>query len=346
MPSSFSEGGDNLNKDTIAYQLSNIKHSYGNFTLKIPEFSISAGESIGLSGPNGSGKSTLLRLLAMLEKPAQGDVSLLYSQPGAVPVTLLQQDPYLLKRSVFDNVVYGLKIKKETTGLKQKVHEALETVKLDPAKFMHRKWFELSGGEAQRVALASRIILKPSVLLLDEPVANVDADTSRAISEAIRIMKKEYGTTLVITSHDMSWLTTVTDRIWKMHNGRITGSGNVNIIPGPWAERENHLFVSKLPDNTEIYAARPPESDSVAILKPEEIIVADGDIENISAANRLKGTVKMMFTDEMSGDIRLEVEVSGSIFTVLITEASAVKMNILPGKSVYLIFKATSLTWA
>lgn len=335
-----------MNKDNIIYKLSNIKHSYGNFTLKIPEFSISAGESIGLSGPNGSGKSTLLRLLAMLEKPDKGDIALLNIRKERVPVTLLQQDPYLLKRPVFDNVAYGLKIKKDTTQLKLKVQEALETVRLDPAKFMHRKWLELSGGEAQRVALASRIILKPSVLLLDEPVANVDIETSGAISEAIRTMKKEYGTTLVTTSHDMSWLTTVTDRIWKMHNGRITGSGNVNIIPGPWTERENHLFVAKLPGGTEIYAARPPESDSVAILKPEEIIVADADIENISATNRLKGTVKMMFTDEMSGDIRLEVEVSGKIFTVLITEASAVKMNILPGKSVYLIFKATSLTWA
>ncbi len=335
-----------MNKDNIIYQLNNIKQSYGNFTLKIPEFSINAGESIGLSGPNGSGKSTLLRLLALLEKPAEGDISLLKIRPGTVPVTLLQQDPYLLKRPVFDNVAYGLKIKKDTTLLKQKVQKALETVRLDPAKFMYRKWFELSGGESQRVALASRIILQPSVLLLDEPVANVDTDTSRAVSDAIRTMKKEYGTTLVITSHDMSWLTTVTDRIWKMHNGRITGSGNVNIIPGPWTERENHLFVSKLPDSTEIYASRPPESDSVAILNPEEIIVADSEIENISAANRLKGTVKMMFTDEMSGDIRLEVEASGRIFTVLITEASAVKMNILPGKMVYLIFKATSLTWA
>lgn len=335
-----------MTKGKNIFQLSNIKQSYGNFTLKIPEFSITAGESIGLSGPNGSGKSTLLRLLALLEKPDEGEISLLHSRIDVTPVTLLQQDPYLLKRSVFDNVAYGLKIKNETADLKKRVHDALETVKLDPSEFMYRKWFELSGGEAQRVALASRIILKPAVLLLDEPVANVDTETSRAISETIKTMKKEYGTTLVVTSHDMSWLTTVTDRIWKMHNGRITGSGNVNIFPGPWSEKENHLFVSKLPGGTEIFAARPPESDSVAILNPEDIIIADQDIEKISATNRLKGTVKTMFADEMSGDIRLEIDVPGKVFTVLITEASAVKMNILPGKKVYLIFKATSLTWA
>lgn len=211
---------------------------------------------------------------------------------------------------------------------------------------MNRRWFELSGGEAQRVALASRIILKPEVLLLDEPVANVDSETSRSISKAIKTMNKNFSTTMVITSHDMTWLTNVTDKIWKMHNGRITGSGNVNIISGPWLKDKNNLFKTKLPGGGNIFAANPPEKDSVAVLHPEEIIIAEKDVENISAMNKLRGTIKTMYKDEMSGDIRLDIEVSGKNFTALITEISAIKMNILPGKDVHLIFKATSLTWA
>lgn len=334
------------NNENIIYKLKNIEHSYDEFTLKIPEFYINTGTSYGLSGPNGSGKSTLLRILALLETPNKGIVLFSSKNNNNTEVTLLQQDPYLLKRSVFDNVSYGLMVKKEKVNLKKRVAEALEVVSLDPDKFMNRRWFELSGGEAQRVALASRIILKPAVLLLDEPVANVDADTSRSISEAIKTMQKKFSTTLVITSHDMTWLTNVTDKIWKMHNGRITGSGNVNIISGPWLKDKNNLFKTKLPGGGNIFAANPPEKDSVAVLHPEEIIIAEKDVENISAMNKLRGTIKTMYKDEMSGDIRLDIEVSGKNFTALITEISAIKMNILPGKNVHLIFKATSLTWA
>ncbi len=333
-------------KENTIYKLNNIKHSYDKFTLNIPEFSIDTGTSTGLSGPNGSGKSTLLRILALLENPDQGSVLFNNKHNSNTAVTLLQQDPYLLKRSVFDNVSYGLIVKKEKGNLKQRAAEALEVVSLDPDKFMNRRWFELSGGEAQRVALASRIILKPAVLLLDEPVANVDIETSRTISEAIKTMQKDFSTTLVITSHDMTWLTNVTDKIWKMHNGQITGTGNVNIISGPWLKNKNNLFQTKLPGGENIFAANPPEKDSVAILQPEEIIIAEKDIENISAMNKLKGTIKTMYKDKMSGDIRLDIEVSGKNFTALITETSAIKMNILPGKSIHLIFKATSFTWA
>ena len=110
--------------------------------------------------------------------------------------------------------------------------------------------------------------------------------------------------------------------------------------------RKKHLFKTALPDGAAVYATRPPGDDSVAILNPEEIIIAENDINHISAINRLKGTVKMMYKDEMSGDIRLDIEVSVKNFTALITEASAVEMNILPGKKVCIIFKATSLIWA
>lgn len=332
-------------KENTIYKLKDIKHSYDEFTLNIPEFHINTGTSTGLSGPNGSGKSTLLRILALLENPDQGAVLFNNKHNSNTAVTLLQQDPYLLKRSVFDNVSYGLMVKREKGNLKKRAAEALEVVSLDPGKFMNRRWFELSGGEAQRVALASRIILKPAVLLLDEPVANVDAETSISISEAIKTMQKDFSTTLVITSHDMTWLTNVTDKIWKMHNGRITGSGNVNIINGPWLRDKNNLFKTKLPGGEDIFAANSPGQDAVAILQPDEIIIAEKNIESISAMNELKGTIKTMYKDEMSGDIRLDIEVSGKNFTALITETSATKMNILPGKNIHLIFKATSLTW-
>ncbi len=332
-------------KDTPLYELCDIKHGYNQFILRIPELKIGRGDAIGLAGPNGSGKSTLMRILAMLEPPDHGYISFNPSGRRKTSVTMLQQDPYLLKRSVYDNVCYGLKVRKDKKNMRDRVIEALEIVNLDPAKFIHRKWYELSGGEAQRVALASRIILKPDALLLDEPVANVDTESSYAISEAVKMMRKLYSTTLIISSHDISWLSNVTDTVWKLHDGRITGSGNINILPGPWEQTGKKLWLYRLPEGAPVYATRPPEPDAIGILQPHEIIISDKNIKDISAVNRLQATIKLMTVEEKTGRIRIEAEASGKIINIQITESSAKKMQIIPGKKVFLIFKATSIIW-
>lgn len=327
------------------YELSEIKHGYSGFTLDIPEFRIHAGSAVGLSGPNGSGKSTLIRLLAFLEYPASGEVRFNSTGEKRMSVTMLQQDPYLLKRSVYDNVCYGLKARGDYSDLKKRVSEALETVNLNHEKFMHRKWHELSGGEAKRVALASRIILMPQALLLDEPVANVDAESSIAISAAIRRMRELHSTTLVISSHDLTWLNLVADTVWKLHDGKIAGSGSANIIPGPWTKEKQNLWRAALPGGEKIYATEPPSSDSIAILYPNEIIISEKKIADTSAINRLKAEIKLLASEGDPGKIRVELEASGKVLNAHITETSAKKMNIYPGKKIYILFKATSLVW-
>ncbi|HOP62075.1 MAG TPA: ATP-binding cassette domain-containing protein [Spirochaetota bacterium] len=333
-----------MNK-TPLYELKDIKHTYNRFMLRIPELIIERGDSIGLAGPNGSGKSTLMRLLALLEEPAHGSVAFHPSGERKTSVTMLQQDPYLLKRSVYDNVSYGLKIRKDRRSLRERVAESLDLVNLDPAKFMHRSWYELSGGEAQRVALASRIILKPDALLLDEPVANVDTESSYAISEAVKKMREMHSTTLIISSHDISWLNNITDKVLKLHNGRITGAGNINILPGPWIKGEKGLWQYTLPEGYSVYATEPPEPDSIGILHPHEIIISDRKVKNISAVNKVPATVKLMVKEEKTGSIRVEADASGRIINIEITEESAKKMQIIPGKKIFLIFKATSVIW-
>ncbi|MFP3981910.1 MAG: ATP-binding cassette domain-containing protein, partial [Desulfobacterales bacterium] len=159
------------------YELENIRQVYADrVVLEIDRMVVYPGEIIGISGPNGSGKSTLLRILALVESPVQGRV--FFSGRPTNPndlqsrrqITLLSQSPYLLKRSVLGNVSYGLKIR-GITGKREKARAALSMVGLDPQEFAGRMWYELSGGEAQRVALAARLALGPRALLLDEPTA-------------------------------------------------------------------------------------------------------------------------------------------------------------------------------
>ncbi len=162
---------------TPLYELQGVVRRYGDrVALDVPELAIHPGEIVGLVGPNGSGKSTLLRTLAFLDPPDEG--MLLFRGAPACPATpelrrqatLLLQEPYLLKTSIFENVAYGVRLRGEKDPV-GRVRKALEAVGLDYDAFARRPWHALSGGEAQRVALASRLALRPAVLLLDEPTA-------------------------------------------------------------------------------------------------------------------------------------------------------------------------------
>ena len=99
---------------------------------------------------------------------------------------------------------------------------ALEVVGLDPDKFRKRQWFELSGGEVQRVALAARLVLKPKLLLMDEPTASLDEKSALLIRQAAMSAREEYCASLVVASHDMTWLKAIADRIIHLENGIIT----------------------------------------------------------------------------------------------------------------------------
>lgn len=327
------------------YELKNIEHGYGRFRLVVPELKIPKGSSLGLSGPNGSGKSTLMRILARLEEPLSGE--LVFSPNGRShhSVTMLQQDSFLLKRSVYDNVAYGLRARGDRHDLKVRAAAALEMVNLDPGKFMHRKWHQLSGGEAQRVALAARIILRPEVLLLDEPVANVDEESSRVISEAIRRLKSEHDATIIVSSHDLTWLSSVTENILKLSGGKILGSGNTNIINGPWTRGNDMLWYAELPGGAKVFSSGPHEGEAIAVLHPNDIILSTKKAGRISARNCLEGVVTLLVSENSGAVIRVEAEVSGKIFNAYITRSSASRMRIYPGSRIFLIFKATSIVW-
>ena len=193
---------------TPLYEGHDLRRRYGGRpALFLPHLRLERGQPLALTGPNGSGKSTLLRLLAFLETPDEGRLEF-FGSPGVSPrleATLLLQEPYLLKRSVFENVAYGLRARGRTADLAEKVGAALEAVGFAPSRVIRRQWRELSGGEKQRVALAARLVLRPLALLLDEPTSNLDVRSAAAIQKAVRDAV-DAGTTVVVASHDEGWL--------------------------------------------------------------------------------------------------------------------------------------------
>lgn len=338
--------------DGILYRLEELKLRYKeNFTLDIPSLTIGAGDSVGFSGPNGCGKTTLLRILAFLESGYSGRLFFKgreeAGQNAALRsrVTYLLQDPYLLKRSVYENVAYGLKIRGERHGLRKRVFDTLHGVGLDPHACSSRRWNELSGGETKRVALASRLILKPEVLILDEPTANVDRKSALRIRKAIERIREEYRMSLVIASHDYIWLHDITGTVLQISGGRIVGEGTDNIIHGPWISDVSDLSKKKLPDGQWIYGACAPHAHSVAVLKPSSIIISKKPPSEISAQNILSGVVAHMWEDSASEKVRVEIDISGTTFNCLITHYAAEDLKLLPGKKVWVVFKASSLLW-
>lgn len=208
--------------------------------MRMDDLRIERGSILGLAGHNGSGKSTLMRLLALLDLADEGclrfkdNVFGRAAGPEAAAesglwkfrrdITMLGQESYLLKRSVGANLAYGLQlrgIKLTPAALLEQQSVSLRCVGLEPERYLHRSWRELSGGEAQRVALATRLILKPEVLLLDEPTASLDEDSAGLICKAALEARKRDGTTLIVVSHDWTWLKRISDNILRLKQGKV-----------------------------------------------------------------------------------------------------------------------------
>jgi tungstate transport system ATP-binding protein len=207
------------------YQLRHLQHCYGKRTvLDLPALDIERGELLALVGPSGAGKSTLLRLLQFLETPTRGTIIFngmhLNRQIDLTlrrSVVTVFQTPALLDRSVFDNVAYGLRLRGvPLRQTREAVWAALDQVGLRPlARAAART---LSGGEAQRTALARAIALKPHALLLDEPTANLDPYNVSLIEQIIRAHS---GTTIVLVTHNVFQARRLADRIGLLWDGQL-----------------------------------------------------------------------------------------------------------------------------
>ncbi len=195
--------------------------------LAVNRLDIYPGEILAFVGPSGSGKSTLLRLLNFLEPPTAGQViyrgeqfdpQRIVSLESRRTVTTVSQRPVLLNRSVRANVEFGLRLRgrRDREG---EVRAALEKVGL--VALEHQPARTLSGGEAQRVALARAMVIRPEVLLLDEPTANLDPYNVGVIEEAVRSLNTEHGTTVVLVTHNVFQARRLANRIALILEGKI-----------------------------------------------------------------------------------------------------------------------------
>ncbi|MEO8409540.1 MAG: ABC transporter ATP-binding protein [Propionivibrio sp.] len=343
-------------------ELKNIKKAYGSHeALKDVTLSIARGAFFTLLGPSGCGKTTLLRAIAGFHQQDAGDILLegqSISHLGANKrnVGMVFQDYALFPHlSVFDNVAFGLVQQKVAAAeVRERVNAILVTVHLD--ELAERMPHQLSGGQQQRVGLARALVIRPKVLLMDEPLSNLDAKLRVDLRRDIRSLQQTLDITTVYVTHDQEEALSVSDQVCVMHDGVVQQVGS------PWViyNRPANRFVATFVGSNNFLALEPDgageplvlgklldvpksvreqaSSGVVASIRPEKILVN----RPLSVPGvEIEGSVRQaMFTGR---ELQLTLEVAGHGLLDALTEPNPTMIALKPGDAVQLGIKAEDL---
>ena len=295
---------------------------------------IADGELFTLLGPSGCGKTTLLRLIAGFYRPDRGTLAFDERVVNELPpyarnIGMVFQNYALWPHmTVFQNIAYGLKLRGLSgEALTRRVGEGLRKVNL--AGLDHRFPGQLSGGQQQRVALARALVLNPDILLLDEPLSNLDAKVRVQVRAEIRKLQRDLGITTVYVTHDQEEALALSDRVAVMRDGRVAQIGaprelyerprtrfvadfvgTNNLVPGTVTEQEGGILLV----DTSLGPIRARAMDTVAVgrpcvlaIRPENVAVGEAPAD----ANRVCGRVTL--ASYLGNTLRYDVEAAGAV---------------------------------
>ncbi len=337
-------------------------------------FSILEKEFLVLLGPSGCGKTTLLRMIAGLEIPTEGEIylkdRLVFSSAKGVFVPAREREVGLVFQSyalwphmtVFENIAFGLKVKREgSEEISKKVDDILTYMQLDDMKDRYPQ--EMSGGQQQRVALARMLVTRPDILLMDEPLSNLDAKLRLEMREEIKNIHLQTGATTVYVTHDQVEGQTMASNIAVVNNGVIEqlappktiynrpanlfvadfiGSPTINLIEGRTSLRGDDGEISIETDIlslTTAYKDIEADREVVAAIRPENISIVQGEFDNT-----LSGEVRTLLPS--GPETVLRVRRGKQVFSLLVTQdvnfSQGQKVLIrLPAENILLFDKKT-----
>ena len=318
------------------------------------------GETVALLGPNGAGKSTVLGVVAGLVAPTAGHVALSGRDlTGVLPhrrqVALLAQDPLLFPHlSVLDNVAFGPR----SRGSRREASRAAALAHLrtvDAEDLLDRRPAQLSGGQAQRVAVARALAAEPGVLLLDEPMAALDVDVAPAVRHVLRTALADR--TVLLVTHDPLDALLLADRVVVLEHGRVVEEGpshevltrprsafaarvaGLNLVPGRW---EGGAVVHPDAVVTGLPSASPPgeHAAAVAVFSPSAVSV----YAQAHAGSPRNGLAAVVTDVEPLGDrVRVRTRVGALALAAEVTPSAAAELDLVPGTRVHLAVKAVEV---
>ncbi len=318
----------------------------GRTVLDVDTLRLEPGARFAVVGPNGAGKSTLLRLLAFIERPAAG---LLTLEGRAVAsarqrllarrrVTMVEQRPFLFRGSVLENVAWGLRARGASKA--DAVRTALEALSLLQAKTLAaRDARGLSEGEIQRVAVARALATSPDVLLLDEPVSGADRAAQNGLYPAIAATQGRRPMTVCVASHQLEDAYRWADRILALLGGAPTPVTPENLFRVELLGGNPLKTIPLGPLTIEIVTDR--EGPATLAIPPEEILLSTAPLQS-SARNVIEG--RIVRVAEQGAAMRVVVAAAGSVELVaLITRRSFQELGLSIGGSVYAAFKSVAV---
>jgi len=315
---------------------------------------IEPGALVTLLGPSGCGKTTTLRIIAGLETATSGrvfigDNDVTRLPPNARDVTMMFQSYALFPHlTVFENVAYGLRVlRRPEAEIAKAVEEVLSMVGM--ASLGTRSPSALSGGQQQRVALARALVLRPKVLLFDEPLSNLDAKLRKRMREEIRLLQQRLGITAIYVTHDQAEALAISDRIVVMQAGRIAQIGGpielyrapanrfvaefigeANFLParietveGCWAD------ITIGPQRMRVLSPQLPPGPVTALVRPEAIRIR-------SRGDGLSGTIQKLSYLGSSADYTVDTALGSVLVTDydmsegVLTAGATVSLECLP----------------
>ncbi len=325
----------------------------GRTILDIPDLVIPAGKITSLIGPNGAGKTTLLHLLAFLDTPSSGTISFRASPVRFVAkdlhllrqkVVLVEQYPILFTGSVYKNLEFGLKVRKiEKKERNHLIQEALEMVGMQD--FMNAEAHKLSGGETKRVALARALVIKPEVLLCDEPTANVDYENQEIIQSILERANGREKISIIFATHSLSQAQRLSDQTVTLKVGRLSDLLRDNVLPASIVGQEDGRVICRLHNDVRITA--PVASHFAGIgsarifLNPAKISLLQSGEALAAQENLLPGKVVKIAGGNGHVKITIDVGVQVDIFLSL---PEYVRKPPLIGEAVFLYIPDEAIT--
>jgi iron(III) transport system ATP-binding protein len=291
-------------------ELDGLTKNYGDVpVVKDVNLAIDKGRLVCLLGPSGCGKTTTLRLIAGFIEPTEGEIRVggrIVSSPGsAMPpegrnMSMIFQSYALWPHmTVFENIAYGLTLRRLSKAeISSRVTEILEATKL--SALAERYPSELSGGQQQRVSLARALVVKPEILLLDEPLSNLDANLREEMRFEVRRLHDEYRYTTVYVTHDQAEAMTTANIIVVMKDGVIEQAGS----PEDIYQRPQSEFVARFIGGTNILKGKKADKDVVACDGGIVLRCASGDyaVDGATAVSVRQHDIKLSATGPRNGE--------------------------------------------
>ena len=206
-------------------KISNIRKTFGDFSLQVEHIDFSAPKIYGIIGHNGCGKTTLAKIISGIMQPDEGTIDL--CGISRQDITIIPKRPYMLHKSVLQNLVYPLKIRK-TAPDSTTVESYLQLAGLDKMRKSYAR--DLSGGETQKLGMIRAFIFSPKFIIVDEAFSNMDMESQITFENQIAEIHRQKSTTFVIISHDLAIVKRLCAHIYFLEKGKIAAEGNVEQI--------------------------------------------------------------------------------------------------------------------